>query len=115
MADRLIEIGIVVGAIVCFVYFRIYANVWFWIGLVLLIIAMQFELVSHFLIQTLAVIFGAIYLPANMFLMFLIKKITPYKKHDMVIYSIFRVLFFPLQVIVTIFSIPYEWVLGLAH
>ncbi len=115
MADTLVEILFWIGLIVCFFYYRIYASPYFWVGIVILFIIMQSEIVRYYTFQTAAVVFGAIYLPANMFLMFLIGKIAPFKKHDRIIYSIFRVLFFPLQVIVTIFSIPYEWLLNNAH
>lgn len=115
MIDKLIGFCMLVVVVVFFFYYRVYMHAWFWIGLVLLGIIMMSEIARHFTFQTLAVVFGAVYLPANMFLMFLIKKITPFKKHDMIIYSIFRLLFFPLQVIVTIFSIPYEWLLNNAH
>jgi hypothetical protein len=115
MADVLVEIFFWIGLVMAFFYYRVYASPYFWVGLVILIIIMQSEIVRHYSFQTAAVVFGAIYLPANIFLMFLIGKITPFKRRDVIIYSIFRILFFPLQVIVTIFSIPYEWLLNNAH
>ncbi len=110
-----IEVIFVIGIVIAFFYFRIYTSMWFWVGLAIFILIMQFELIRHYSFQLLAVIFGVMYLPMNFFLMFLTKKISPFKNEDMIVYSIFRILFFPLQVIVTIFSIPYEWLLDNAH
>lgn len=111
----IIQIILVIAAAIAFFYFKIYASVWFWVGLVIVVLMIQSELIRHYSFQMLAVIFGAIYLPMNFFLMFLTKKIAPFKNEDMIVYSIFRIFFFPIQVIVTIFSIPYEWLLDNAH
>lgn len=111
----IIEILFVIGLIIGFFYFRIYSSVWFWAGLVILVLIMQSELVRHYTFQMLAITLGVIYLPMNFLLMFLTKKIIPFKSEDMIIYTLFRVLFFPIQVIVIVFSIPYEWLIDNAH
>lgn len=112
---NIVEICFFLTLIICFFVFEWYASFWFWFCVVTLLIIMQSEFVRHYTFQFIAVVFGAFYLPLNMLLMYLTKVIEPFKKEDKVVYGIFRVLFFPLQVIVTLFSIPYELILDNAH
>jgi hypothetical protein len=109
------EICIVIFLVVCFFIYQVYGEVWFWVVLGIVILVSVSEFVRHYVFQLLAVVFGALYLSSNMFLTYVTKQIEPFKHEDRVVYAIFRILFFPLQVIVTIFSIPYEWVLSRAH
>ncbi len=109
------EICILIGLSISFFVYEIYATTWFWVLFIIVVIVMMSEFIRHFTFQLLAVIFGALYLPANMLLMHLTKLIAPLKKEDKIVYMIFRLLFFPIQVLVIIFSIPYEWLLEHAH
>jgi hypothetical protein len=112
---KIIEICILVAVITLFFTYRIYEKPVFWVFLIIIVLVSASEFVRHYVFQFLSVVFGVLYLPMNMLLMNLTKLIEPFKKEDKIVYTIFRVLFFPLQVIVTIFSIPYEFVLENAH
>ena len=112
---NIVEILLFITVLICFFVFKWYATFWFWATVVILLLIMQSEFVRHYVFQFIAVVFGALYLPLNMLLMYLTKVIEPFKKEDRIVYGIFRVLFFPLQVLVTLFSIPYEYILDRAH
>ncbi len=112
---KIIEICILLSVISIFIIYRVYEQPLFWVSLVIVVLVLTSEFVRHYVFQFLSVIFGVIYLPMNMLLMNLTKLIEPFKKQDKIVYTIFRILFFPLQVIVIIFSIPYEFVLENAH
>ena len=112
---QLIELLILIALVVAFFMYRIYAEPIFWGMLVVVVIIAMSELVRHYTFQLLAVVFGVIYLPLNMFLSHVSDLIAPFKKEDRIVYGIFSILFFPLQVIVIVFSIPYEFLLDNAH
>lgn len=112
---NIVEILFFLTLLICFFVFQWYLSFWFWFWMVTLFIIMQSEFVRHYVYQFVSVVLGVLYLPLNMLLMNLTTIIEPFKKEDRIVYGIFRVLFFPLQVVVTLFSIPYEYILDRAH
>jgi hypothetical protein len=101
--------------IVLFFSYEWYSKIWFWVLFVFLIIVINSEFIRHYTYQLVSILLGAIYLPLNMIFLKLVSLVEPFKKEDKIVYWIFRILLFPLQILVTIFSIPYEYILDHAH
>lgn len=117
----LIDLSIISGLLFAivffglFLYFKLYAEIWFWATAVVLGLIMQFELLQHLVFRFIAMVFGAAYLPLNMALMDVANWVKGFRKGDPVIYWMARIVIFPLLLFITVFSIPYEWILDRAH
>lgn len=109
--------GIIFAIIFCtlFFYFKLYTEWWFWIAFVVLCLINLSEFVQHFLYRFISVIFGVLYFPLNFALMNTANWTKTLKNTDPVIYWLARIVTFPLLLFVTVFSIPFEWILDRAH
>lgn len=62
-----------------------------------------------------AVILGAIYLPLNMFTNWLGNKLIVNWKKDKILFVLYGIVFLPVWIVASIFSIPYEMLVESAH
>jgi hypothetical protein len=98
-----------------FFYFKLYSSIIFWISGVFLILMTQSEFARHYVFRFISVILGALYFPLNFALMDAASWSKSLRTTDPVIYWMSRVVLFPLLLFVTVFSIPFEWILDRAH
>jgi hypothetical protein len=75
----------------------------------------MFEFIFHLIKLFLCVVIGAIYLPLNLLFLKVSAMYQGKRQTNPVDYWLVRILIFPLWLVVTVLSVPYEMMLESAH